>query len=113
MLAAMIDGRRLFDVIRPSIHAHAHETALADILPESLVLLLSPALQRSCHIKPGSLRKSHDFVDDLVGRLRADGNIAVRAVWLAQARVQNPQIVVDLSYGADSRTRTLAGGFLL
>ena len=54
-----------------------------------------------------------NLVDDLIGSLRADGNLAGGAVGLAEPGVENAQIIVDLGDGADGRARALAGRLLL
>src|SRR5205085_12168656 len=59
------------------------------------------------------LGQRRDLVNDLVGGLRADRDVAGGAVRLAQARVKDAQVVVDFGDGADGRTRALAGGLLL
>ncbi len=58
-------------------------------------------------------RKRHDALHDLLGRLAADGLAAIRAMGHADRRVEQAQVIVDLGNGADSGTRTAAGGFLL
>src|SRR5439155_10881075 len=58
-------------------------------------------------------RQRQYLVNDLVRRLGADGNAARRAVRLAQAGVEDAQIVVDLGDGADRRARAFASGLLL
>src|SRR5713101_7806844 len=98
MLAAMIDSGRLFAVIGAPIDAHAHKAAFPDIFPKSVVLLLATTLQRGRHIELGPLRQAHDLVDDFIGGLRADGNVASRAIWLTQPGVQDAQIIVNLGY---------------
>src|SRR5436309_2057470 len=44
MLAAVVDGRRLFYVVRPAVHAHADEPVAANLFPKRLVFFLSPPL---------------------------------------------------------------------
>src|SRR5262249_20331939 len=79
VLAAMIDVRRLLDVVRPAIHAHAQKPAAANLLPDRIVLLLPFALDRGHDVNAGAVRKSLNLVDDLIGRLRADTDAAGRA----------------------------------
>src|SRR5262249_10279697 len=52
-------------------------------------------------------------LDDLVGRLRADGDTALRAEGLTEPGVEDAQIVVDFRDGADCRTRRVARCLLL
>src|SRR5205085_1583102 len=113
VLTAVVDGRRFLDVVRPAVHAHAHEAGPADLVEDCLVLLLAVPLDRRQQVQLRALRQGDDLVDDLVGRLRADRQAAGRAVGLTQPGVKDAQVVVDLGDGADCRARALAGGFLL
>ena len=54
-----------------------------------------------------------DAFDDLVGGLAGDGAAAVGAVRLADARVEEAQVVVDLGDGADGGAWAARGGLLL
>jgi len=54
-----------------------------------------------------------DALDDLLGGLAGDGAMAVGAVGLAYAGVEEAEVVVDLGDGADSAAGAAAGGFLL
>ena len=54
-----------------------------------------------------------DALDDLLGGLAGDGAVAVGAVGLADARVEQAKIVVDLGDGADGGAGAAAGGLLL
>src|SRR5438067_13352784 len=85
VLAAVVDGRRLLDVVRAPIHPQPHEAAATNFLPERFVLLLSAALHWSHDVQLRPFRQGDDLADNLVGRLRADGNLAVRARRLAEA----------------------------
>ena len=55
----------------------------------------------------------HDAVDDLRGRLLGDRLAAVGAVGLADAGVEQAQVVVDLGHGADGRARVAARPLLV
>ena len=55
----------------------------------------------------------HNLRHDLLGRLPRDGPVAVRTVRLANRRIQQPQVVVDLGDRADGRTRGAGGRLLL
>src|SRR5262249_6534261 len=113
VFAAVIDARRPLDVVGLAIHAHAQEAAAANLLPHRVVFLLPLALDRGHDIDARAVRKSLNLVDDLVGRLRADADAARRTIRMAQPRVENSEIVVDLRDRADRRAWALAGRLLL
>jgi len=58
-------------------------------------------------------REGGDALDDLLGGLAGDGAVAVGAVGLAYAGVEETQVVVDLGDCADGAAGAAAGGFLL
>src|SRR5207302_9498931 len=68
---------------------------------------------RRHQVQLAPLRQRQDFVDDLVRRLRADGDLTRRAVRLAEPGVEDAEVVVDLGDGADGRARAFAGALLL
>ena len=70
-------------------------------------------LERGQQVQLRPLGQRQDLLDDLVGRLRADRDLAGRAVRLAEPGVEDAQVVVDLGDGADGRARALAGRLLL
>src|SRR5262249_11046651 len=59
------------------------------------------------------LRQGEDAADDLLAGLGGDGPAALRTVALADAGVEDAQVVVDLGDGADGRARVAAGRLLL
>ena len=59
------------------------------------------------------LGQLHDLIDDLIARLRAHLAAATVAVRLADARVEQPQIVVDLGDRPDGRARIARGRLLV
>ena len=71
------------------------------------VLALALADDRREHLEPGALGHLEDAVDDLLRRLLGDQLAADRAVRLADARVEQAQVVVDLGDRADRRPRVL------
>ena len=79
-------------------------------------LALAPAHHRRQHRNPLPRRVSvalHDLRDDLLCGLPGDRPVAIRTVRLAHARIQQPQVVVDLGDGSDGRTRRARGRLLL
>ena len=113
MLVLLVQGRRIGELDDLAVHPGPAE-ALGGQLPEDLdVLPLAAADHRREHLEPGALRQRHQPVDDLLRRLPADRLAADRAVRPAGARVQQPQVVVDLGDGADRGARVAAGRLLV
>src|SRR5205807_575415 len=92
---------------------HAHEAGAANLVPQRVVFLLPAPLDGGHQIEPRALGEGQDFLDDLIGRLRADRNVTIGTVRLAEAGVQNAQVIVDFGDRAHGRARALAGGLLL
>ena len=74
---------------------------------------LRPRTTGASTMKRRALRELHHLVDDLLGRLPDDRAPADRAVRLADARPQQPQVVVDLGDRADRRARVARGRLLV
>ncbi len=108
VLAAAVDLRRLVQRIRDAVHADAGVAGGADFVPQRSVFAAHLDLQRRQDVHPRAGRLGHDLVHDFVDRLRADGNVAIRTVGLAQPSHQDPQVVVDLGHRADGRARRVA-----
>ena len=105
-------ARRGTKLLRLAVHANAGEALFRDLLEELRVLALAAANERRQDHEARSLGQLRDRVEDLLAGLRADLAPALIAVRRADARVKQPEIVVDLGDGADRRTR-VAGGRLL
>ena len=110
--AAMIDIRRLLHVVGSAVHAHADKAGPANLIPKRLVFLLPAALQRRHHVELRAFGQAGDVIDDFVCCLRADGDIAGRAVRLAQPGIEDTQVIINFRHGADGRARALAGRLL-
>src|SRR5208283_1206238 len=96
-----------------AVNPHTHIATGSHLFPKSLVFLADLDFQRGHQIKPRACWPLHDLVDDLVGRLRADGQVATRAVWLAQPGDKNPKIIVNLGNRAHRAAGRVTGVLLL
>src|SRR5262249_7838848 len=96
-----------------AIDASADEAALEHVLEEVLVFAFLAAHHRRQHKEARPLRQRHDASDDLLARLGRDRSATLRTVSLADARIEDAQIVVDLGNGADGRARVAACRLLL
>ena len=113
MLLALRKLRDAVDVVHLPVHAHAHESLRAQILEQIQVLALAFDHQRREDHQARVLGKLQDMVDHLRHALRRQHQAVIRAMRLADARVEQPQVVVDFGDGAYGRARIVAGGLLL
>ena len=77
------------------------------------VLALAAADDGGQHLEPGALLELEHAVHDLLRGLPGDRPAADRAVRLADAGEQQPQVVVDLGDRADGGPRVAARGLLI
>ena len=96
-----------------AIDAGADEAALEHVGEQVLVFALLAADDRGQDQEARAFRQGQDAGDDLLARLGGDGSAALRTVALADAGVEDAQIIVDLGDGADGGARIAAGRLLL
>ena len=113
VLAAVAQLGRLVQADRLAVDPHPGEARGPQLVPERLIALAVATLDRRHHVDLRPLGQVEDLLDDLVGGLRADRDVALRAIRLTQPGEEDAQIVVDLGDGADGRARALAGRLLL
>ena len=113
VLVALVEHDRLLQHAHSLVDLHAREAVRAQLVQQLAVLALAPAHDRREHHEARPLRELHHLVDDLLGRLPDDRAPADRAVRLAHARPQQPQVVVDLGHRADRRARVARGRLLV
>ena len=105
------------DLFRQFIHiavnAHPHVPAFLRPLQKLRVGALSSAHHRRQQLDPGPLRQRHDLVHHLVHRLLHDLPAAFRAVWNADSRVEQTEIIVDLRHRAHRRSGVVVRGLLV
>jgi hypothetical protein len=77
------------------------------------VLALAPAHHGREHLEPGAFLEFEHAVHDLLRGLPGDRPAAQRAVRLAGAGIQQPQVVVHLGNGADGGPRVAARRLLV
>ena len=96
-----------------AVHARPREALLGEVVEERRVLALATAHDRSENLEPGALGQVAQAVDDLLGALAGDQPAAVGAVGLADARIEQAQVVVDLRDGPDRRAGVARRGLLV
>lgn len=96
-----------------AIDAGPQVAAFEHVLKEVLVFSLLPAHhgRQDQETRAGGQREN--AIEDLFARLRGDGPIAIRAMSLTDARVENAKVIVNLGDGANRGARIFTGGFLL
>ena len=96
-----------------SIHARAHETLAGQPLHHVAELALLVADDRREQHHARLRRKREDLVHDIAGCLRHDGDARLGTMWLADMRVEQAQVIINLRRGRDGRARVHAAGVLL
>src|ERR1035437_10045863 len=96
-----------------TVHAGADEALAGQPLDHVAELALLVADNRSEQHDPRPRRQREDFVHNVAGSLAHDGHAGFRAVGLADVRVEQAQVVVNLRRGGDDRARAGAGAALL
>jgi len=82
-----------------AVDAHPRVALLGEVVEQGRVLALAAAHHRGENVKPGALGQVAQAVDDLLGALARDEPAAVGAMGLADARIEEAQVVVDLGDG--------------
>jgi hypothetical protein len=113
VLELLVEDDLLLEQALLAVHLHAREPFGAQLLEDVLVLALAVADDRRVDCEPRPLRQLQDLVDDRLLALAGDRAAADGAVRLADARVEEAQVVVDLGHRADGRARVAAGRLLV
>ncbi len=109
----LVERLDLADLVKGAVDLDAL-IALLEKLGELLaVLALAAAHHRRQHIDARAFRQRQHAVDHLRHGLAFDRQSGRRRVGDADARPQQPHVVVDLGDGADGGARVLRGGLLL
>ena len=109
----LVERRRFGDLVEPAVDFDALVALLHKVGELLAVLALPPAHDRREQIKPRAFRQRHDAVDHLRDGLALDRQAGRRRIGHADARPEEPHVIVDLGDGADGRARIARGGFLL
>ena len=113
MLVLLVENDVLLQQAELVVDLHAREALAAQLGELLAVLALAAAHDRRQDHEALAVVEPHDLIDDLLGRLGRDRPPAVEAVWLADPRPQQAQVVVDLGDGADRRPRVARGRLLV
>ena len=113
VLAVLVEDDLLVERADLTVHPHPHEAGAPGIVQDLAMLALAAADHRRQQYHPAALGEAHHGVDDLVQRLLLDGSAADVAVRVADAGIQQAQVVVDLRYRAHGGARVAVHGLLL
>ena len=86
-----------------AVDPRPREALLCQVVEERRVLALAAPHDRSKNLEPGAFGQVAQAIDDLLGALASDQAAAVGAMRLADAGVEQAQVVVDLGDGPDRR----------
>ena len=95
--------QELGDLDRVTVDPGPDEPLRRQVLQQRLVLALAPSHHRRQHLEPGPLGQLGQPVHDLLGALALQPDAVLRAVRVADAGPQEPQVVVDLGDGPHRR----------
>ena len=109
----LVERRRLGDLVKLAVDFDALVALLHELGELLAVLALAAAHDRREQIKPRAFGQRHDAVDHLRHGLALDRQAGRRRIGHADARPEQPHVVVDLGDGADGRARIARGGLLL
>ena len=101
VLVLLVELDLLVEVVQQAVDPDPDEAGLLRAGQELLVLALAVADERRHEHDPGPLGQLVDLVDHLLDGLALDLAPADRAMHAADAREQQPQVVVDLGDRAD------------
>src|SRR6266516_1267460 len=96
-----------------SIHTHAHITGTPHLLKDAFVLALSPCNDWRKQHNTRTFGQIENCIDDLLDGLLANLASTLWTVRMADARIQQAHIVVNLRNGSHRRTRIMRGAFLV
>ena len=109
----LVERRHVGDLVEFAVDLHALVAALQELGELLAVLALAAAHHRRQQVEPRAFRQRQDAVDHLRDGLAFDRQPGGGRVGNADARPEEPHVVVDLGDGADRGARVLRGGLLL
>src|SRR2546421_86566 len=108
VLHVLRQARRGVELVHSAVDAHAREALRAQLIEQLGLLAFTPRDHRREDHELRVLGQREHLVHHLRHGLRLQRQVVLRAVRRADARVQQPQIVVDLGHGADGGARVMA-----
>src|SRR5262249_33552445 len=105
VLELLVEDDLLLEQPLLAVDLDAREAVAAQLLEDVAELALAAADDRGVDRELRPLRQREHLLDDLAARLPGYRAPADRAVRAADARVEEPQVVVDLRHGAHRGAR--------
>src|SRR5260370_20143580 len=107
----------LFDlvaqIINLAIHAHTHIAGAPHLVKDMFMRALSLLYQRRKQHDTRTFKQIEDRIDNLLDSLLADLAPALGTVRVADTSIQQTQVIINLRYRPDRRTRVLYRPFLI
>ena len=113
VLLLLAERRRLVETVHDAVDSRPGVALRLQLTEQVGILPLPLAHHRREHLEARALLERQDLIDNLLRSLSRDELPALRAVRLADAGVQQAQVVVDLRDGADRRAGIARGGLLV
>src|SRR5690606_33858160 len=109
VLLVFVELDLLGELPQLTVDPYPHKAFAAQLLQQLAVLALAAPHDGREDLQARPLAQGHDPVHDLLHRLLLDGPAALPAVGVADAGIQQPQVVVDLGHGAHRGPGLAAG----
>ncbi|CAB4898861.1 unannotated protein [freshwater metagenome] len=113
MLFLLLEGRHFLKAVHDAVDAGSRIALGLHGAEEVRVFALALPHHRCQNLKLGALGQFHDAIHDLLRCLPGYGATAIGAMRLPDARVEQAEVVVDLSHGAYSGSWVAGGGLLI
>ncbi len=113
VLDLLVERGRIRDLVEFAVYLHALEAALLQVGELLAILALAAADHRREQVKPRAFGQRQHAVHHLAHDLAFDGKPRRGRIGHADARPEEPHIVVNLGDGADGRARIAARRLLL
>src|SRR6516165_7463874 len=113
VLQVLIEPADLVELKHLAVDLDALKAAPLQLGQFLAVFALAAAHDRRQQVEPGALRHRQDPIDHLRHRLADDRQSGGRRIGHADARPQQPHIVIDLGHRANRRARVARGRLLL
>src|SRR6266404_9162239 len=113
MFLLLVQVDLVAQIVNSAIHAHTHIPRTPHLLEEMFILAFTPGYQRRKQHDTRTLRQIEDRVDNLLDGLLAYLAPTLRTVRVADASIQQAQVIIHLRHRPDRRTGVVCRAFLV